>query len=78
MKKLLFVGGIFIGAFSILNFTPPSTESSNKSVVNNIKALKASAIVDQKGTFSCDGTNANCCSYPGMNSDGVLRYTTSN
>jgi hypothetical protein len=36
----------------------------------NIQAIQASA-----GEWKCDQSNTACCSYPGMNSNGVLSYT---
>ena len=48
------------------------TLDAKKTAPQNIQILQAHA---DDGTFNCDQTNPNCCSYLVMNSNGVLSHT---
>jgi hypothetical protein len=75
MKKLTSLSlGVCAIAFLGLNYSAKSTRQGKNSLLSsNIHALQA---VADDGTYNCDQTNPNCCSYPGMNSNGVLSYAT--
>jgi len=75
MKKLsAFVLTTLAVGFLALNYHASSPKSGESVLrLNNIQALQAAA---ELGTYKCDQSNPNCCSYPGMDSNGVLSYTT--
>ncbi len=58
--------GLMIFNFSFLG----NGQQNGNFSLKNMKILQASA-----GEYNCDLSTPNCCSYPNMESNGVLSYT---
>jgi len=78
MKKtknfLKISGAVLAATILMVNLSVSKQKETGTSTFNykikNLSLLQASA-----AEWSCDHKTSSCCTYPGMNSDGVLSYS---
>ena len=76
MKKTknLLMGLLAVMAVVMLFLNLSAGQGKTKSYSESVKLKNISVIQASAGEYSCDQKNQNCCSYPGMSSNGALSY----
>jgi hypothetical protein len=74
-SKSLLKGSLALVAIAVLLFNLTISKGTGKDASKNLKLSNISMLQASAGEYACSMATQACCSYPGMQSNGVLSYT---